>query len=87
MPEASVLVGVPIEPPRTASQPAHRALPGLAERALQVPLLGKLAGANLIIVAAALLAVVAERRSILPGSAVSILGVALGLSLVVNLAL
>jgi signal transduction histidine kinase len=58
-----------------------------AERALQVPLLGKLAGANLIIVVAALLGVVAERRNVLPGNAVSILGIALGLSLVVNLAL
>ena len=67
--------------------PARAALRGLAERALRVPLLGKLAGANLIIVAAALLAVLAERHSLLPGTAVSILGLALGLSLVVSLAL
>ena len=78
-----------IEAPRAAPDaPApRRALRGLAERALRVPLLGKLAGANLVIVAAALLAVVAEHRSLLPGTAVSILGMALGFSLVVNLAL
>jgi signal transduction histidine kinase len=58
-----------------------------AERVLSVPLLGKLAGANLIIVLAALIGVAAERRLNMPGSAVSILGVALGASLVVNLAL
>ncbi len=60
---------------------------GLAARALRVPLLGKLAGANLIIVAAALVSVAIEQRMHLPGSAVSILGGALGVSLVVNLAL
>jgi signal transduction histidine kinase len=79
-----------IEPPRAAaSEPPdpRPALPGPAERALRVPLLGKLAGANLVIVVAALLAVVAERRSILPGTAVSILALALGLSLLVNLVL
>lgn len=78
-----------IEPPRAAASPPRERpeLPGLFERALRVPLLGKLAGANLVIVAAALLAVVAERRSILPGTAVSILALALGLSLLVNLVL
>ena len=59
----------------------------LMARALRVPLLGKLAGANLVIVASALLGVVAERRSLVPGTAVSILGMALGLSLIVNLVL
>jgi len=79
-----------IEPSRAAaSEPREPrpALPVLAARALRVPLLGKLAGANLVIVVAALLAVVAERRSVLPGSAVSILALALGLSLLVNLVL
>ena len=79
-----------METPRAAGAPPPRtraALRGVAERALRVPLLGKLAGANLIIVAAALLAVTAERHSLLPGTAVSILGLALGLSLVVSLAL
>jgi signal transduction histidine kinase len=80
-----------IEPPQAAGASAPRApratLPGLAERALRAPLLGKLAGANLIIVVAAVLAVVAERRSVLPGTAVPILGVALALSLVVSLVL
>jgi hypothetical protein len=56
-----------IEPQRAAGPATPRAprptLPGFAERALRVPLLGKLAGANLIIVVAAVLAVVAERRS------------------------
>jgi signal transduction histidine kinase len=59
----------------------------MIERALRVPLLGKLAGANLVIVVSALLGVVAERQSLLPGTAVSILGLALGLSLIVNLVL
>jgi signal transduction histidine kinase len=59
----------------------------VVERVLQVPLLGKVAGANLLIVAAALVGVGMERRLHTPGNAVSILGIALGLSLVVNLAL
>jgi signal transduction histidine kinase len=90
MPEVSVLPRVSIDSPRAdaAKSRVERApLPGLSERALRIPLLGKLAGANLLIVLAALLAVVAERRSILPGTAVSILGLALGLSLLVNFAL
>jgi signal transduction histidine kinase len=92
MSEASTFPGVTIEPPQggSAAAPSHEsrsALSGFFERALRVPLLGKLAGANLLVVVAALLAVVAERRSLLPGSAVSILGLALGVSLVVNLAL
>ena len=92
MPDAPALPAVTIEPPHSSAGAARRArprpaLPGFAERALRIPLLGKLAGANLVIVAAALLAVVAERRSLLPGNAVSILGLALGLSLVVNLLL
>jgi signal transduction histidine kinase len=59
----------------------------LVERALSVPLLGKLVGANLIIVLAALAGVAAERRFNAPGNVVPILGVALGTSLLVNLAL
>jgi len=62
-------------------------LRALAAQALRVPLLGKLVGANLLIVAAALVVVVAERHGVLPGNAVSILGVALAVSLVVNLGL
>ena len=62
-------------------------LRALAERALRVPLLGKLVGANLLIVLAALVVVVAERQGALPGNAVAILGIALGVSLVVNLGL
>ena len=49
--------------------------------------LAKLAGANLLIVAAALAAVVIERQRTQSANAVSILGIALGVSLVVNLVL
>jgi signal transduction histidine kinase len=77
--------------PRADARPSAALRPPplrtLAAHALRVPLLGKLVGANLLIVAAALLVVVAERRGVLPGNAVSILGVALGVSLVVNLGL
>jgi signal transduction histidine kinase len=59
----------------------------LIERILRVPLLAKLAGANLLIVVSALIGVVIERRVDMPGSAVSILGLALAASLSVNLAL
>jgi signal transduction histidine kinase len=62
-------------------------LRGLVARALSVPLLGKLAGANLLIVLAALAGVAAERRFNASGNVVSILGMALGTSLVVNLLL
>ena len=55
-------------------------------RLLSVPLLGKLAGANLLVVLAAFIAVAVEQRLQTSGSAV-ILGVALALSLVINLAL
>ena len=59
----------------------------LIRRLLGVPLLGKLAGANLIIVASALIGVMIERRVDTPATAVSILGIALGSSLIVNLLL
>ena len=62
-------------------------LRALVERALSVPLLGKLAGANLLVVVAALVGVAAERRFNAPGDVVPILGMALGASLIVNLAL
>jgi signal transduction histidine kinase len=67
-----------------AAPPPIAALVG---RVLRVPLLGKLAGANLLIVLAALVGVATERRLDLPGSAVSVLGIALALSLAVNFAL
>lgn len=70
------------------SEAERRDLPrALIERALRVPLLGKLAGANLLIVLAALAGVAAERRLDTSGSVAPILGVALGASLVVNLVL
>jgi signal transduction histidine kinase len=64
-----------------------RGVRGIAERALGVPLLAKVAGANLLIVVSAMIGVVSERRLNLPGSPVSILGMALAASLVVNLVL
>jgi len=79
-----------MEPRADARSPLALRPPPLrafADRALRVPLLGKLVGANLLSVVAALLVVVAERHGALPGNAVSILGVALGVSLVVNLGL
>ena len=62
-------------------------MPSVVEHILRVPLLAKLAGANLIIVASAVIGVALERRLNLPGSVVSILGLALAASLIVNLAL
>ena len=59
----------------------------MVERILRVPLLAKLAGANLLIVVSAFIGVAVERRLDTPATAVSILGVALGTSLIVNLAL
>ena len=46
---------------RRPAAPRYPTLRALAERALRVPLLGKLVGANLLIVAAALVVVVAEQ--------------------------
>ena len=59
----------------------------ILERALRIPLLAKVTGANLLIVVSALFAVVVERRSATPAGAVSIFAIALALSLIVNLAL
>jgi signal transduction histidine kinase len=56
-------------------------------RALRVPLLAKLAGANLLIVVAALIGVGVELHWHVPESAVFVLGVALFVSLGVNLVL
>ncbi len=81
MQQATVISGT------TAAQtgPPRHALGRVAERILRVPILGKVAGANLLIVVAALLAVMAGRRLHNPGSAPSILAAALGVTLVVNL--
>ncbi len=59
----------------------------LVERVLRVPLLAKLAGANILIVLAALVGVAIERRVSFPSNVVPILGIALAASLVVNLVL
>lgn len=88
MSEAPAIQAMPLEARATREPAARRSAgPTLAERALRIPLLGKLAGANLLIVVAALFAVAAERHDVIPGSAVPILGVALALSLVVNVVL
>lgn len=73
----------PDRPATSVRSPLRR----LVARTLAVPLLGKLAGANLLVVAAALVSVEVERRFNTPGDAVPILGIALGASLVVNLLL
>jgi signal transduction histidine kinase len=59
----------------------------LVERVLRVPLLAKLAGANILIVLAALVGVAIERRVSFSSNVVPILGIALAASLVVNLVL
>src|SRR6478735_11967609 len=59
----------------------------LVERVLRVPLLAKLAGANILIVLSALVGVAIERRVSFSNNLVPILGIALATSLVVNLAL
>ena len=76
MPSASTLTNLDPSPPATG------ALPRAARRALSIPLLVKLAGANFLIVLAAL-----EREFNASGNVDSILGMALGASLVVNLVL
>lgn len=60
---------------------------GIVQRLLRVPLLAKLAGANVLIALAALIGVAGEERLHMPGTAVSVLGVALLTSLVVNFVL
>ncbi|MCY7380183.1 MAG: sensor histidine kinase [Gemmatimonadaceae bacterium] len=72
--------------PTPDAAPPHP-LRSLVERALRIPLLGKLAGANVLIVLSALVGVAAERRFNASGNIVPILGVALGASLIVNLVL
>ena len=70
----------------TTEAGAPRGGASLAGRLLSVPLLGKLAGANLLVVLAAFVAVGIEQRLQTSGSAM-ILGIALALSLTINLAL
>ena len=72
--------------PSASDAPQHP-LRGVIERALRIPLLGKLAGANVLIVLSALVGVAAERRFNASGNIVPILGVALGASLIINLVL
>ena len=85
MPESSADAEVALR--ETAAHPRAQPLDGVVGRMLRVPLLAKVAGANLLIVVSALIGVAVERRANLPGSAVSILGIALGASLIVNLVL
>jgi len=78
----------PLAIPATAANPANTGgATGAVQQLLRVPLLGKLAGANVLIVLAALIGVAAEQRLHMPGTAVSVLGVALAVSLVVNFVL
>ena len=83
MPSASTLTD--LDPASRAAVPG--ALPRVARRVLSLPLLVKLAGANLLIVLAAVVGVAAERAFNAAGNIDSILGMALGASLVVNLVL
>ncbi|MEP6620458.1 MAG: sensor histidine kinase [bacterium] len=83
MPDGMTAVAFATDPPATNDASLRDAM----GRALRVPLLAKVAGANLLIVASAMAAVAMERRLNAPGSAVSILGIALGVSLIVNLVL
>ena len=83
MPDGSILAALAMDVATTGEPSVRENL----SRALRVPLLAKVAGANLLIVVSAVAAVAVERRLNVPGSAVSILGIALGVSLVVNLML
>ena len=56
-------------------------------RVLRVPLLAKIAGANLLIAISVLIGLAVARRLNIPGNVESMLGVALGASLIVNFAL
>jgi signal transduction histidine kinase len=84
MPTTDAPLAIPSTP--AASADAASAF-GVVQRLLRVPLLGKLAGANVLIALAALVGVAAEERLHMPGTAVSVLGIALGMSLVVNFVL
>ena len=56
-------------------------------RILRIPLLAKIAGANLLIAISVLIGLAIARRLNIPGNVESMLGVALGASLIVNFAL
>jgi signal transduction histidine kinase len=78
----------PLAIPATPADPVNTGPAGsMVQQLLRVPLLGKLAGANVLIALAALIGVAAEQRLHIPGTAVSVLGIALGMSLVVNFVL
>ena len=59
----------------------------LVHRILRIPLLAKIAGANLLIAISVLIGLAIARRLNIPGNVESMLGVALGASLIVNFAL
>ena len=82
MHDASVTDEMAIDP-----GPLTRIWRATTGRVLRAPLLAKLAGANLLIVASALIGVAIEQRTHVTPGVVSILAMALGASLVVNLAL
>lgn len=86
-PPAPDAAAIPHSPGGDSGSASRVAAHPLVARLLRVPLLAKLAGANLLIVASAMVGMWFEHRVHGSGSAASILGVALGASLVVNLAL
>lgn len=86
-PQPGTVSGTPVTRAPASPSPAGM-MPPSFRSLLRFPLLGKLAGANLLIVAAAFVGVAAERTMHTTGSsAVPILGVALFVSLSVNLVL
>ena len=81
--DAAVIAALSVDP----SSPNTSAPRGVIRLVLRAPMLAKIAGANLLIVGSAVAAVAAERRLNAPGAAVSILAIALGVSLIANLGL
>src|SRR6476661_2844678 len=84
MPTTDTPLAIPATP--AVSADGGRAL-GMAQRLLRVPLLGKLAGANVVIVLAALVGIAAVQSLHNPDNAVWVLGIALAFSFVVNFVL
>lgn len=84
MPTTDTPLAIPATPAPSAD--AGRAL-GIVQRLLRVPLLGKLAGANVLIVLVALVGIAAVRSLHNPDNAAWVLGIALAFSFVVNFVL
>jgi signal transduction histidine kinase len=84
MPTTDAPLAIPAAPLPSAH--GGRAL-GIVQQLLRVPLLGKLAGANVVIVLAALVGIAAVQSLRNPDNAVWVLGIALAFSFVVNFVL